>query len=870
MSAWRGWLTRIRRSVRPRDFDAEMAAEMRAHLELEAEARLARGAAPEEARRQAALAFGHVESVKETVRDRRAGQWAAQTVQDVRYAVRLLGKWPTFSAVVIGTIALAVGGTATIFSAFDAVLLRPLPYPEADRLVQIVELLDDGSRNSVSAGAFADWRGNATRIDSAVLMGGVTANLRRGRGAAERIAGARVSHELLRVFRMAPVLGRGFGPDDDRPGRGDDVVLLTETLWRTRFGADASMLGTPITLDERPRTVIGVVPDGLYLERDVQFFIPAVIDAADRGQIAGHWAVVFGRMTPGTTVPQLDAELKAVKRRLNSAYPAFKRDWGVQAIGLQGEMARQARPLLLALGAAVTLVLLIACANIANVLLARAWLREREVALRAALGAGSARLVRQLLTESAVMALIGGAVGIGLASLAIGVLAAQAADFLLPAMMPRLDVRVVLFALAVSLLTGFAFGALPAWRVRRPNLADAMRRDGPTATARRPGGQAALVVGQVALTVVLLVAAGLFGRSLVRAVGADPGFTPEQVLAFDLSLPDATYPNPESRLAFSTAVLERLRALPGVRAAGTAMGIPFAGGGFGEFLSAKPQPQRGDLVLGRVDYVSDGFFEALGARRRAGRFFTADDNRPDSRRVAVINQAVVRQFFRGDRDPVGRTIYFNGPYEIVGVIDDIVDRRLDLAHAPRIYLPQGRNPFTFSIVVGATGDPGGLAPSVRQALRAVDAGVAAVNIRTLDQASARSMADRRLAVWVVLLFAFAALTLASLGVYGVMADAVNARRRELCLRIALGASRGHVIRSVVSGGLALAVTGVVIGGVAAVAASRWLQELLYDVRPSDPLVFAGAIGTIALVAVAASCGPAIRATRLDAIAALRE
>jgi predicted permease len=783
--------------------------------------------------------------------------------------VRLLAKWPTFSTVVIGTIALAVGGTATIFSAFDAALLRPLPYAAPDRLVEITELLDDGSRNSVSAGAFADWRGNATRLDSAVIMGSVTANLRRGRGTADRIAGARVSHELLRVFGLSPILGRGFGPDDDKGGAAADVVLLSETLWRTRFGADTGVVGTSITLDERPRTVIGVVPDGIYTERGVQFFVPVALDTADRGEKAGHWAVVFGRMTPGTTVAQLDAELKAVKRRLDPAYPQWKRDWGVQALGLQGEMAREARPLLIALAAAVTLVLLIACANIANLLLARAWLREREVALRAALGAGSGRLARQLLTESAVLALIGGAVGLGLASLAISLLAAQVVDFLPPAMLPTLDLRVAAFALCVSLLTGLLFGVLPAWRSRRPNLVDAMRRDGPTATARRPGGQAALVVGQVALTVVLLVAAGLFGRSLVRAVGADPGFAPERVLAFDLSLPDASYPNPESRLAFSKAVLERLRALPGVRAAGTAMGIPFAGGGFGEFLSSVPQPQRRDLINGRVDYVSDGFFEALGARLRSGRFPTADDNRRETRRIAVVNQAVVRQLFR-NVDPVGQTIYFNGPYEIIGVIDDIVDRRLDLTPAPRLYTMQARNPFTFSIAIGAAGDPGALAPAVRQALRAVDAGVAAVNIRTLEQARAQSMTDRRLAVWVVVLFALAALTLASLGVYGVMADAVSARRRELCLRVALGASRGHVIRSVVAGGLGLAAIGLAVGGLGAAAAGRWLQNLLFEVRPSDPLVFAGAIGAIALVAIAASCGPAIRATRLDAIATLRE
>jgi predicted permease len=869
MSAWHGWTLRLRRALRRDRFEAEVEAEMRAHLELEAASRRARGEAPDAARREAALAFGHVESLKETVRDRRAGAWLGQMVQDVRYSVRLLAKWPTFAAVVVATIALAVGGTTTIFSVFDAALLRPLPYPEPERLVRIVELLDDGSRNSVSAGAFLDWRGHATRLDSAVILGGVTMNLRRGAGAAERLAGARVSHELLRVFGVQPLVGRGFGPADGKAGGDNDVVLLTESLWRARFAADPAIVGTSITLDERPRTVAGVVPDAAYIERDVQFFVPAVLDPADRGERDGHWAVVFARMAPGATVAQLDAELKAVKRRLNPAYPSFKRDWSVQAIGLQHELASEARPMLLALGAAVTLVLLIACANIANLLLARAWLREREVALRAALGAGGGRLARQLLTESAVLALIGGAVGLALASLAITALETLAADFLLPAIMPTLDLRVAGFALLVSLLTGVLFGALPAWRARRPNLVDAMRRDGPTATARRPGAQAALVVGQVALTVVLLVAAGLFGRSLLRAVTADPGFAPERVLAFDLSLPDPTYPNPESRLAFSRALLERVRALPGVRAAGTAMAIPFAGGGFGEFLTTVPQPQRGDLHLGRVDYVSDGFFEALGARLRGGRFLSADDNRADARRVAVVNRAAARELF-GHTDPVGRTVYFRGANEIVGVVDDVVDRRLDLAHAPRLYLAQARNPSAFAVAVGTAGDPGALAQTVRQAVRSVDGGVAAVNIRTLADARARSMTDRRLAVWVVVLFALAALTLASLGVYGVMADAVSARRRELCLRIALGAGRGQVIRSVVSGGLGLAALGLVLGGVGAAATSRWLRGLLYDVQPSDPVTFVAAIVTIALVAVLASFGPAVRATRLDAIAALRD
>jgi putative ABC transport system permease protein len=869
VSAWRGWLVRLRRGLRPGAFEAEMAEEMRAHLELEADARRARGAAPLEARRTAALAFGHVESLKETVRDRRLGRWVAELAQDVRYAVRLLRKSPGFSAVVITTIALAVGGSATVFSTLDAALLRPLPFAAPDRLVQLVELLDDGQRNSVSGGAFLDWRAHATSLDSAVIMGGITANLREGTGPAERLTGARVSHELLRVFGVTPIAGRGFGPADDAAGGSNDVVLLTESLWRTRFAARAAVVGSTIRLDERPRTVIGVVPDGAALDRDLQFFVPAVLDPADRGQRAGHWAVVFGRMKPGVTVARLDAELKAVKARLNPAYPAFKRAWGVQALALQDELSAQARDPLLVLGGAVTLLLLIACANIANLLLARAWLRQREVALRAALGAGSGRLVRQLLTESAVLALAGGAAGVVLASLAIGVVASRAIDFLPPAMAPTLDLRVTGFALAVSVLTGLLFGVLPAWRARRPDLVETIRREGPTATARRPASHAALVVGQLALTVVLVVAAGLFGRSLVRAVTADPGFTPERVLAFDLSLPDASYPTPERRLDFSKQLLTVLRAQRGVRAAGTAMGVPFAGGGYGEFLSSLPQPQRGDLVLGRVDYVSEGFFEALGARLRSGRFPTADDNRRDAPAVCVINEAAARRLF-GDADPVGRAVYFRGPSTVVGVVADVVDRRLDVAHRAQLYLMQARNPSEFSVIVGADGDPGRLAALVTRLVGGVDAGVAAVNVRTLDDAMARSMTDRRLVVWIVALFAVAALALATLGVYAVMADAVSARRRELCLRIALGAGRAHVLRSVAGSGLILAGVGLALGGAGAVAAGWGLRGLLFDVRPTDPLVFGAALTTIAVVAALATFGPAIRATRLDAIAALRE
>jgi len=869
VSAWRGWLMRVRRGLRRGAFEAEMAEEMRAHLELEAEARRARGAAPADARREAALAFGHLESLKETVRDRRFGRWAGQLAQDLRYAVRLLAKWPAFSAVVLATTALGVGGTATIFSAVDAALLRTLPFDRSDRLVRIYETIDSGARNSVAGGAYLDWRTHSRTLDSVVILGRTSANLRRGRGAADRLNGLAVSHEFLRVFGVMPVLGRGFGPEDERVGGNNDVVLLAESTWRGRFGADPGLVGTTVTLDERPRTVVGIVPDAAFLDRDAQFLVPAILDPKAAGARQGHWAEVIGRMRPGVSVAQTDAELKAIKQRLNGEYPAFKRAWSVAAESLQAELAAEARPPLVALAVAVGLVLLIACANIANLLLARAWMREREVALRAALGAGSGRIVRQLLTESALLSCAGGLAGLGLAALGIDLLARQTAEFVPPAMVPRLDARVVTFTLAVSMATGLLFGALPAWRARRPNLVDTLRRDGPTATARRHRAQSLLVVGQVALTVVLLVAAGLFGRSLLRAAHEDPGFRPDRALAFDLSLPDATYPTPESRMAYSRTLLTRLRALPGVRAAGTGMAIPFAGGGYGEFLANTAAPRREDMVIGRVDYVSDGFLEALGARVISGRLFTAEDNRLGGRRLAVINETASRLFYK-DGSPVGRNIYVNQPYEIVGVIADVVDRRLDRAHKPYVYTTQALDPSQFSIVVGTEGDPASIGPAVARVMRAVDAGVAPVDVRGLDTAMAASMPDRRLVSTIVLLFACAALALASLGVYGVMADAVSARRRELCLRIALGAGRGEVVRAVVTGGFTLAAIGLAFGAAGAVAASRLLHDLLFEVRPSDPWVFGSALAAIAVVALLASLGPALRATRLDGIGALKD
>jgi predicted permease len=882
----------MRRSVRPDRFEAEMADELRAHLEMEADARQARGAAPDAARREAAIAFGHVESVKESVRDRQAGQWFAQTAQDVRYAVRLLAKWPTFSAVVIGTIALAVCGTATIFSAFDAALLRPLPYPEPDRLVQIVELLDDGSRNSVSAGAFLDWRANATRLDSAVLMGGVTANLRRGRGAADRIAGAQVSHELLRVFGVSPILGRGFGPDDDKAGGANDVVLLTESLWRSRFGADAAIVGTPITLDERPRTVIGVLPDGIYVEPGVQFFVPAVLDPADRGEKQGHWAVVFARMTPGTTVAQLDAELKAVKRRLNPAYPSFKRDWGVQAIGLQGEMARDARPLLIALGAAVTLVLLIACANIANLLLARATARRHELSVRLALGATRWRLVRLLLVEALVLAGVGALAGLVFARWAGPMLVAQLSTSVTRVTLDlSLDWRVLAFTVAVTAATAVLFGTAPAFRARRIAPIDALKEQGRGALGDgRTGLSGSLVVAQVALSMVLIVAAGLLVGTFERLATLPLGFDSDRILIVNVDVSRAPI-DPANRIPFFHQLVAAVAAVPGVARAGGSMATPVSGSSMLGFVdppgAPPPQPEPGPVPfwnsrMTMLNQITPGWLATYGTAVRDGRDIDDRDTQ-GALPVALVNEAYARKFLP-DRNPIGETITFaegmSPSRTIVGVVSDAVYVSVRDGVRPTLYIPLAQRDAggpTANVIISVRSSAGspvpseveGLAPRVAAALTGVERNLT-LTFRPLQDRVDASLTQERLVALVTGFFGTLALLLAGLGLYGVTSYAVTRRRAEIGIRMALGAEPSGVVRLALVRVFVLVALGVIIGTAVSWWSSQFVASLLYDLQPRDAVTLVSAAVTLTVVGAVAGWLPAYRASRIDPAHVLRD
>ena len=867
-----GYTSRSRGEVQ-----ADVADEFAFHLDMRTEALMREGLTHAEARAQAVREFGHADECARTLarvderieRTRRVRRVLAELGQDARIGLRLLARSPGFAAVAVLTLALGIGANTAIYSVLDAVLLRPLPYPNPDRLMIVSETLENGNQNSVSGGAYLDWRSGQTQFDALMLSGRVSYNLRAG-AIPERLSGMEVTHEFLDVLGIAPLLGRGFLPDDDRPGGRNDVVMITEELWRSRLAGDPGIVGRTIVLDEVPRTVIGVLPKRAWLFREDMFFVPAVLTpGTERTRRSGHWAGVFGRLAAHGTAAQADAELKAVKQRLNPQYPSFKQRWGVLVQPVTDVIGGIARTPMLTLVGAVSLVLLIACANVANLLLARGCHRRQELAVRAAIGATGSRLVRQVLTENLVLALMGGLAGVLVAQAGLEALRRFTATAVPMAIDLRLGLPVLMVSLATAVAIGPLVGLLPALRARRPDPGAAMS-SGSKGVASGGGQrtQSLLIVAEVALTVVLLSSAGLLLRSLARTASADPGFDPARVLAFDLSLPDASYATADSRLAFAANLLSRLRALPGVDAAGTGMSIPFAGGGYGEYF-LRPDALENAPVLGRIDFVSPGYLEALGTRLLAGRRLTDADNRSNGPRVAVISETARRMFFPA-QDPIGQPLVVRGqPWQVVGVIADVVDRRLDLPRRAFAYVPAAFNVGSLSVVVRTPLDPLGLLATVRGEVAKLDPGVAVARPRALDRAMAESMMQRKVVLALVGTFAAAALLLAAIGLYGVMAYAVATERREFGIRIALGAARSDLIRHVLGWGLKLTAVGLVAGLAAAAGVARLMASELYRVRGSDPLVL-GVTAAMVVVVATLACGiPAWKASRVDPLGALR-
>lgn len=879
--SWRRWIGIGRRSVRT-DVDDEL----RFHLDMHTRDLIAAGLSPEAARREAERRFGEVAPIREDLvaGDIRRGarqqgsRWLADLAQDFRLALRVLARTPLFTAMVVASIGLGIGLTTTIFSAVQGIILRPLPYAQPDQLVSVYA--GDPSRgihgSNISWPDYESWRDQNTRLDQIGLWTWNSMALS-GEADAERVEGAEVTANLFPLLGVQPLLGRTFSAADQVSGR-NRVILLGHSLWQRRFAGDRAILGRSITVDGLPHVVVGIMPPGFAFPDRGQVWVPYVPDAnaLDRGNrfLAG----AIGRAKPGAALTEVRADLDAISLRLQQDFPMANHGWMPDVIPLRQDLTGDLRRPVQVFAVAVVFLLLIACANVAGLMLARGAARQRELATRASLGGRRGRLLRQLLTESVVLAVLGGALGCWLATFGVRVLRLAFPDSVPFYISLSVDRTALLFTLGLSLLVGLVFGAWPAWRATDLDLAAAMREggrggDGPGRTRARN----ILVVAEVALALVLTCAGALLARSYLALTSTELGFDEKGIISARLTVPRARYPEASQRAEFYRALLERLRALPGVTVAASAQGIPFSGwdvqGGFS--IEGIPDPPPGEELLAHYQYVSPDFFAAIGAPIVQGRGFTEADR--DSVQVnVVINQHMAARAFPG-QDPLGRRLKtgrVDGPdpwATVIGVVRDFRHYRLPEEMGPAVYYPYASLPGQQQTLVLRTtlANPLTLQPAMMQAVRQGDPDLPLSQVRTFEEAVSRSLWQQRLPGQIVGLFAVLALALAAVGLYGVVAYSITRRTRELGVRLTLGATRGQVVRMVLRQAATLGVLGVVIGVAASLWLTRFLRELLYGVRPGDPLTMLTVSVLLMGVALVAGWFPARRAARVDPAIAMR-
>ena len=793
--------------------------------------------------------------------------------QDVRYGVRMLLKNPGFAIVAVIALALGIGANAAIFSVVNTVLLRSLPYNEPDRLMVLREnKLPQFPEFSVSPGNFLDWQKQNTTFEKLAAINGTAYNLV-GDAEPERLRGARVSAGLFEMLGANPSLGRTFLDDEDQPGH-DNVAIISSSLWKRRFSSDPNVVGQAITLSATSYTVIGVMPPAFqFPDRETDLWTPIAFNAGQAQQHGAHYISVIGRLKPGVTQEQAATEMDAIAGRLAEQYPDTNTGWRVNVLPMQESEVRDIKSALLVLLGAVALVLLIACANVANLLLARATARQKEIAIRTALGANRRRIAQQLLTESVLLALAGGGAGLLLAVWGIGSLLTLA-----PQELPRvkdvtLDVRVLGFTLVVTVLTGVIFGLVPALQASRPNLNETLKEGGRGTTGGHHRVRGTLVITEVALALLLLVGAGLLIRSFYRLQQVTPGFNSKNALAVTVSLPGKKYPQDDQQSGFFTQLLDKVAALPGVVAVGATQSLPIQGDyvlGFN--IQGRPPNGPGQEPNTNYYAVSPDYFKAMGIPLLRGRVFTEQDKK-DSPRVAVINEELAKKFFP-DEDPIGKRINVtNGPErfrEIVGIVGDVKQYGLAQPTTMQTYEPYLQTPFSgMTLVVRADGNPAALSGAIRSEVLAIDKEQPVSRIRPLEQVVSESVAKQRFLMLLLGIFASVALVLAAVGLYGVMSYSVNQRYHEIGIRAALGAQRKDVLKLVVGQGMALALTGAAIGLAASFALTRLMASLLFGVSATDPLTFAVIALLLTIVALLACYLPARRAMKVDPMIALR-
>ena len=789
-------------------------------------------------------------------------------VQDLRYGLRALAKSPGFAAVAVLTLALGIGANSAIFSVVNTLLLRPLPVKDPGRLVMVWDTQPGALRAPASYPEYQDWKEHVGVFEELGAFFDTTLRLT-GTQEPEQLPTVRLSAGLLPMLGVTPTLGRAFRPEEEKPG-GEQVAMIGRALWKRRFGASASVLGTKITLDGEPFTVIGVVPPAFPFDGQRDLYIPLRLDS-ERAPRGLHFIKVLGRLRSGPALTRARAELEGAAARLRSTGVTRH---GIEIVPLQEHLVGDTRPALLVLLGAVGFVLLISCTNVANLLLARAASRQKEIAIRLAVGASRARLIRQLLTESLILATLGGGLGLLLAWWGVDLLAAVGTR--LPRVEEiRIDGTVLGFTAGISLLTGFLFGLAPAVQASMADfhqtLKEGGRQSGPESGRHRL--RSMLVVIEVALSLVLLLGAGLLIRSFARVLDTDKGFDPSRVLALDLSLPFSSYDEPREQAAFFKELLERVGEVRDVEAAAVVSHLPLSGNNTnsGLLIEGRTWPE-GDAPLADNRLVSADYFRALRIPVIKGRGFTDGDNE-SSRPVAVINESLARRFFPNE-NPIGRRIDMqwktHGWQEIVGVVGDIKHDGLDLPSLPTVYASYLQAPDSgMTLVVRTAGDPRRLIGAIRSQVYAVDRNQPVSTVRTMENVVAESVGPRRLSMSLLSGFAALALFLAAVGIYGVMSTSVAHRTHEIGIRMALGARKADVLRLVVGQGARLTLAGLGLGVATALPLTRALSGLLFGVSPADPLTFAGISLLLAVASLLACYLPARRAMKVEPMAALR-
>jgi putative ABC transport system permease protein len=804
----------------------------------------------------------------------RGGLMFAHAIRDARYAVRQLLKAPGFTIVAVLTLALGIGATTAIFSVVNGVLLRPLPYPDSDRLVRVHEIVPQYGLFSVAPANFFDWRAQNSVFERLATYSSTSGTFTTENGP-ERVQGAVVSWDMFELLRVAPILGTSFTAAQDEPGA-PGVIMLSYGAWQQRFGGDPGVVGRSITVSGAPATVVGVMPQGFYFPtRVAEFWRPIGLNSAKASR-GGHFLGVVARLKPGVTLDRANVEMKSIAERLAVQYPESSAGESARVVLLQEQVVGAIRPALLTLFAAVGVVVLIACANVANLLLVRASVREKEIAIRTALGAGRRRLIVQMLSESLVLATVGGAIGILLGYLAITPIQTLSAGSIPRVGDVTLDGTVLAFAAGASLITGILFGLAPAWQASRSSAGVVLKEGGRSSTTS--GGRwvrSGLLVAEVAMSIVLLTGAVLLLRSFDKLTNVDPGFRPESVLVYQVSLPAATYATPEKHLAFYQTMLEKLEAQPGVKSAAAVQTLPLRGNYVLTFdVRGRAPAKPGEEPSANYRAVSAHYLETLGIPVVRGRGFQPQDVAVNSPKVALIDEAFAKKHFANE-DPIGQGLkigngvddYFN----IVGIVGNVHYDSLDATISPTMYVPMAQDDFSTMWVMARAkaGDPGQLAGSARLLVREMDPQLPTYSVNPLATIVSDSVAQRRFSMLLIVLFAGIALFLAAVGLYGVVAYTVSQRTREIGLRMAIGAAPRQVLGMVLGGGMKLALIGVAIGIAGALVLARLVQTMLFEVAPSDPTSYAVTAILLLAIAAVACYVPARRAMRVDPLVAMQ-